>query len=142
MKWLFILLSMLGGSALAFQAGVNGEIGKRVGTIETSFLAYAMGAAALFIFSILLGKGNYSVVWTLPKWEMFIGVLGALYIFIMVLSVPRVGTGTALVAAIMGQVIMGMVLDHFGLFGAKVNPISMDRIIGVALMGGSLYFIL
>lgn len=139
MKWLFILLSIIGGAALAFQAGVNGEIGKRIGTIETSFMAYAMGAVALFLFSLFIGKGDFSEVWSLPKWKMFIGVLGASYIFIMVLAVPQIGAGTALVAAILGQVVIGMVLDHFGMFGAKMIPISFERIVGVVLIGVSLY---
>ncbi|SFF05416.1 DMT family transporter [Alteribacillus iranensis] len=139
MKILFMILSLIGGAALAFQAGVNGEIGKRIGTIEASFLAYAMGTVALFLFSLTLGKGDMSQVWSLPKWQMFIGVLGASYIFIMVLSVPQIGAGTAFVAAILGQVIIGMVLDHFGLFGAKLIPISMERIVGVILMGISLF---
>ncbi|QQK75413.1 DMT family transporter [Salicibibacter cibarius] len=139
MTWLFVLFTVLGGAALALQAGINAQIGKQIGTIEASFLAYGVGTIALLVATFVVGKGDFAQISTLPKWNLFIGVLGALYIFIMVLSVPEVGAGTAMIAAILGQVIIGMVLDHFGMFGVEVMPINFQRIAGVLLMGVALY---
>lgn len=134
MNWFFLLLSIIGGAGLAFQAGVNGQLGRKIGTLETAFLAYAIGTFALLLFMTLMGKGSLSAVVSFSKWKLFIGVLGALYIFIMVLSVPKIGTASAIIAAIVGQVIVSMLLDHFGLFGARVVPINLSRVIGVILL--------
>lgn len=134
MNWLFLLLSIIGGAGLAFQAGVNGQLGRRMGTLEAAFLAYAVGALALLLFTILVGNGDLSSALSFSKWKLFVGVFGALYIFVMVLSVPKIGAASAIIAAIVGQVIIGMVLDHFGLFGARMIPIDLSRVLGVILL--------
>ncbi|SDC47877.1 transporter family-2 protein [Melghirimyces thermohalophilus] len=133
MNWFFLLLSVLGGAGLAFQAAINGPLGKKIGTLEVSFLAYAVGTLALLCFTIFFGKGNLSAVLSVSKWKWFIGIFGAMYIFVMVLSVPRIGTASAIIAAIVGQVIISMIMDHFGL-GGQTIPINWFRIMGVILM--------
>lgn len=59
MNWFFLLLSVLGGAGLAFQAAINGPLGKKIGTLEVSFLAYAVGTLALLCFTIFLARGIY-----------------------------------------------------------------------------------
>ncbi|WP_257347992.1 DMT family transporter [Pseudalkalibacillus decolorationis] len=139
MNWFFLLLSIIGGAGLAFQAGVNGELGKRMGTIEAAFVAYSVGTLALLLGTIFFGKGSLGALFSFHTWKWFIGVLGALYIFIMVVTIPRVGAATAIIAAILGQLVIGMIIDHFGLFGGKTLPINFDRIAGVVLMVISLF---
>ncbi|MBW9235214.1 DMT family transporter, partial [Leptospira santarosai] len=40
MKWMYLLLSVAGGVAIGIQAVVNGGLGKKVGTIEASFISF------------------------------------------------------------------------------------------------------
>lgn len=139
--WFFLLLSIIGGAGLAFQAGVNGELGKKIGTIEVGFLAYSVGTAALLLFTIFSGKGDPSAIFSFPKWKLFVGVLGALYIFITILSIPKIGAAPTIVAAIVGQVIMSLIIDHFGLFGTEEHPINFSRASGFFLLLFSLFLI-
>ena len=52
----------------------------------------------------------------------------------MALAVPRIGNATALALLVVGQVAMGLVIDHFGLMGMKTIPISASRIGGALLL--------
>jgi bacterial/archaeal transporter family-2 protein len=52
----------------------------------------------------------------------------------MVVTIPKIGAANAIIAAILGQLIIGMIIDHFGLFGVKILPINLYRIIGIILM--------
>jgi transporter family-2 protein len=47
---------------------------------------------------------------------------------------PRIGVGPLLTAAIAGQLVGAVVLDHFGLLGLARQPVSMEKIAGVALV--------
>jgi bacterial/archaeal transporter family-2 protein len=134
MSWLYLLLSIIGGAVLALQAGVNGELGKRIGAIEAAFVAYSAGTLALLLGTLVFGKGSVAALFSLQSWKWFIGILGALYIFIMVVTIPKIGAANAIIAAILGQLIIGMIIDHFGLFGVKILPINLYRIIGIILM--------
>jgi transporter family-2 protein len=44
--------------------------------------------------------------------------------------VPKIGIANAVVAALCGQVILSLILDHFGVLGLSVNSINIQKIIG------------
>ncbi|MDQ0219177.1 DMT family transporter [Peribacillus cavernae] len=139
MKIIFPLLALLGGIAMAIQAQVNGGLGKKVGAIEGSFISFAVGTLALAFGVLFIGKGNVLAFTNVPKWQLIGGLLGALYVFIMVLVVPKVGVATAFVAVIAGQIIVGAIIDHYGLFGGTRIPIDGKKLIAILLLFVSLY---
>lgn len=56
--------------------------------------------------------------------------------------VPRIGTASAMAATIVAQLITGLVLDHYGLFGFRTVPFDGKRALGVLLLlfGAGLVF--
>ncbi|WP_174760579.1 DMT family transporter, partial [Aneurinibacillus danicus] len=58
MNWLFVVFTVIAGAVLSVQAGVNGALGKKVGTIEGSFISFTVGTLVLFLLTIFMGKGN------------------------------------------------------------------------------------
>ncbi len=133
MKWVMALLPLIGGLAVAIQASVNGGLGKRIGSLEASFVSFSIGTLALLFLVIFFGKGNLLAVGQVPKLQLIGGLLGAVYIFIMVLVVPQLGVASSLVAVITGQLIMGAIMDHFGLLGGKQIPFDSKRLVAVVL---------
>ena len=73
---------MLGGAAVAFQVQINGGLGKRTGVLEASFISFGIGTLALFFIVLFFGKGNFMAVSTVPKWQLFGGLLGAFYVIV------------------------------------------------------------
>jgi bacterial/archaeal transporter family-2 protein len=138
-KWLFPVLALLGGVAVAIQASINGGLGKKVGTLEGSLVSFTIGTLALLFIVIFFGKGNLTSVTTIPKWQLTGGLLGAFYVFVAVLVVPRVGVATTLTAVIVGQLIMSAVIDHFGLFGSKQIAFDYKRALALVLLVCSLF---
>lgn len=139
MKILFPMLAIIGGMAVAIQGQVNGLLGKKVGVIEASFISFSVGTIALFFTVLFFGKGNLSVVTSVPKWQLIGGLLGAIYVGIAILSVPKIGVALTLVAVIAGQIIMGVIIDHFGLFGGVRIPINVNKMVAIGLLFISLY---
>ncbi len=134
MNGLYLLVCFIGGAALAFQASVNSEVGRRIGTLEVACLAYGVGTLALAAAVYFGGQGNFAALLTLSKWKWFAGLLGATYIFIIVLSVPKIGVAPAIIATIAGQLFLSTVIDHFGLFGNALTPVNGSRIAALGLM--------
>lgn len=134
-----IVVTLLGGICIAVQAAVNGGLGKKIGTIEGAFVSFGIGTLGLLFAVILIGKGNIFNVVYVPKWQLAGGLLGAVYIFIMILAVPKIGVASAVLAVITGQILTSMVIDHFGWFGGQVIPINGTRISALLLMILSLY---
>lgn len=142
MKWLYVAFAIFGGIMVGIQAPINGSLGKKIGAIEGSFFSFLVGTIALFFVMTLLGKGNFGEVVHLPKWQLIGGLLGAIFVTSTVTSVPRIGAAAAISAAILGQMLGSMIIDHYGFFGVTRIPLSPSRLMGGVLMLGGLYLIL
>jgi bacterial/archaeal transporter family-2 protein len=139
MNWNILFLVLLAGSATAIQAGVNGELGKKTGFIEAAFVSFAVGTIFLFLLLIFTRKGNVFVAMEVPKWQLTGGLLGAIYILIMVVAVPKIGIAAALITLIVGQLSASTLIDHFGIIGDRPIPIDLKRVGALAMMGISVW---
>ncbi|MDZ5472102.1 DMT family transporter [Bacillus sp. 31A1R] len=140
MNFIYPILALLGGLAVGIQAIINGGLGKKTGTIEASFLSFSIGTLALLFIVLFFGKGNITAIASVPKWQLTGGLLGAFYVFIMVLVVPKLGVASSLMAVIVGQLLMGAIIDHFGLFGGKQIPFDGNKLFAVVIFFIAIYF--
>ena len=62
------------------------------------------------------------------------GVLIAFYVLSVTYIAPTFGVGNAVFFVLLGQLVAAAAIDHFGLFGAQVTPLSATRAAGIALM--------
>jgi transporter family-2 protein len=139
MKFLVALLAVIGGAAVAIQSQVNGGLGRKVGLMEASFLSFFIGTLILFFLTIFFGKGNLLEVTEVPRWQLIGGILGALYVCINIFAVNKIGVASTLMAIILGQILLGAVIDHFGLFGGERYPMNSNKIIAILLLFGAIY---
>ncbi|HSY62645.1 MAG TPA: DMT family transporter [Cytophaga sp.] len=135
---IFLMLA-LAGIAVAFQAGVNGALGKQIGTIEASFTSFAVGTIFIFIAMIIFGKGNVLLIKNVPLWQLTGGILGAIYVMTSVLMVPKIGIGGVLMLLIIAQLSTSAVIDHFGIFTGVSIPINWKKLLAMGLMFSALW---
>lgn len=139
MKLIIAFLALIGGSAVAIQSQINSLFSKKVGVLESATVSFMVGALALFFLAFFFGKGNFLNVFTVPKWQLIGGLLGAFFIVINIFSVNLIGVAATFMAVIIGQILVGAIIDHFGLFGGVVYPINMTKLIALALMFVGIY---
>nr|WP_285866613.1 DMT family transporter [Mesobacillus maritimus] len=130
----YSLLALVGGIAIGIQAVVNGGLGKKVGTMEASFISFFIGTAALFFTVLFFGKGNILAISEVPKMNLIGGLLGAFYVFVMVLVTPKIGVVATLMTVIVGQLLIGSIIDHFGLFGGERFAFEPTKLFALLLM--------
>jgi transporter family-2 protein len=78
---------------------------------------------------------------SVPKWQLIGGLLGSVFVTAMILAVPKIGVAAAIFGAIIGQLVMGLVIDHFGFFGVQRIHLDWNRLLGVVFMLTALFFI-
>ncbi|PMC36054.1 hypothetical protein CJ195_17570 [Bacillus sp. UMB0899] len=134
MRYITYILALLAGAALSFEGAIYAELGKSIGQIETSFYNFFMGSIIMGLLWLFFGKGKLSYIVEAPKWTLLGGVLGVVYLTSIVVSVPFVGVGITMVAVIIGQLVMSMVIEHFGWLGSKKTRINKENIFAVISM--------
>ncbi|MDL2030532.1 DMT family transporter [Bacillus subtilis] len=136
-----ILFTLIGGVTLSAQSSINGTFSRKAGTIETTFLTFLTGTMFLTIFILFFGSGNVLGLLEAPKWQLSAAFLGTAYLLLTVVAVPRIGVIATNIAAIAGQLVIGVMIDHFGWFNSLVIELDIKRVFALLFMIISLYFI-
>ena len=136
-----ILFTLIGGITLSAQSAINGTFSRKAGTIETTFLTFFTGTMFLTIFILFFGSGNLLGILEAPKWQLSAAFLGTMYLLLTVMAVPRIGVIATSIAGISGQLVIGVIIDHFRWFNSLVIEIDIKRMFALLFMFISLYFI-
>ncbi|MFO7705868.1 MAG: DMT family transporter [Halopseudomonas sp.] len=134
-------LLLVGGSLLAVQSSINGRLGAKAGVIESAWLTFAVGAVITFLLMLFFESPQEATLLTVPKWQLIGALFGVVYMLAIVFAVPRVGTAAATVAVISGQLLMSLLIDHFGWLGNTRMPLDLSRYLSMALLVGALALI-
>jgi len=136
-----ILFTLIGGITLSAQSSINGTFSRKAGTIETTFLTFLTGTMFLTVFIIFFGNGDVLALLEAPKWQLSAAFLGTAYLLLTVIAVPRIGVIATNIAGITGQLVIGVIIDHFGWFNSLVIELDIKRVFALLFMIISLYFI-
>jgi bacterial/archaeal transporter family-2 protein len=132
-----VALTVLAGLAGSVQVAVMGRFGGRVGVVEA--LTFATGVQLVLSLAILLvarsGFGGLGGAFRTPAWMWLGGVMGLTVVFTITFAQPRIGATATIGILIAGQLVMGLLIDRFGLFGVEQIAISPVRLAGVVLLG-------
>src|SRR5438105_4059397 len=131
---LTILIGILGGVAVGTQASVAGQMSRRVGGTATSFIVHLGGALLSGVLLIARGGERIQEWRRLPWYMLASGAFGVVLYLTLSRTIPRFGATTALVLLLVGQLLTGMVLDHFGLFGLATRTLDGWRIVAACLL--------
>jgi transporter family-2 protein len=137
MFWTYIIIALLAGAVLPMQAAVNAQLRYVVGSsLLAALVSFGVGTAALLLYAAFarlpLPDGRAAL--QAPWWAWSGGLLGAFYVLTAILVAPRLGTAALMGLALAGQLIAALVLDHYGLLGLSVHPLSLWRVVGTILL--------
>ena len=135
---LFILI--FAGFMIATQATLNGALGRSLGLCLFTFVFSLMQT----VFSVpLLFKQpwRWDLVLAAPWWQHIGSLLGVFILLSISHALPKVGTFTAMVCLLVGQMSMGVLIDQFGWFGMPVQTITPAKILGLMCLGVGVYLI-
>lgn len=136
-NYFFIFLALLAGMAMPTQAVVNSKLAGSIGSpILAAFISFFVGTLVLFVYMILTGVplSNLAEIKNAPPVALLGGFLGAFFVSVMASIIPRVPVALAFSLAIAGQMLVTLLIDHFGWLGVAQKPINLMRVLGAALI--------
>lgn len=138
-----VALTAATGGLVALQAPINSVLGHRIGTWQAAFLSFAIGTAALGVVAALATGGLAQIGDVRGIHWIYVtgGVLGAIYITSIILTVRPLGVGGVVAATVAGQLAVGLVVDHFGWLGTERQPVTFSKVAGVALLAAGTWLV-
>ena len=135
---MFILLGILMGLGLPLQTGINARLTHKLGSpYNASFVSFIIA----FIFLLLLvfiTEQNYFIPFGElagePLWIWMGGVCGVIFLTGNIVLFARLGGVQTVIFPVLGQILMGLIIDNFGLFYAPQTDLTLLRVLGAILV--------
>jgi bacterial/archaeal transporter family-2 protein len=132
----YMVLAALAGAGLAAQAAVNTQLRAALGSalwtaIIQSALAVAVLVGAEAVVRDPLKAPNLSEH---PWWIWTGGILGAAYVFAIVALTRHLGVALVFASIVVGQLLTGLLIDHYGWLGMAAQRVSLTRLAGAVLL--------
>ena len=139
----FMLFGVLAGSFIALQSTLNSSLGKKTGYFGSVLLLTIISIITLIIIiSISPKTATLKNAPGLSQWYLYLGgILGVLILAIPIFILPKIGVSATLSSMIFGQIILALILDHFGFMGNPTIAIDLKKILGAFLLLISIFLI-
>ena len=129
-----VILAIIGGIAVALQGHFMGIMDQRIGSKESVFITYASGGILAAVMMIAARGGHLNAWQNAPWYALTAGALGLVIVGTIGYTVPRLGLTMAFTVIVASQLVVAVMLDHFGVLGATVRTMDLPRITGLIFL--------
>ena len=145
MRYILMFFSLFIGAILPVQSVLNTKLGKQTGgPLISSLLSFLVGLICLFIINLFANYtalSNMKLLSVSPWYVWMGGLLGAIFVSCVIFVNQQQGVALTFALVVAGQIFISLLIDHFGLFGSFVRPLSIPKIIGAVLIIAGLVLI-
>lgn len=142
---MLLLVALAVGGLIPIQTAANSRLRMSVGNKPVMPALISFSSALFFAVvatTVLRGNPVPQFSADVPWWGWLGGVMGVCFVLGNILLFPRLGALETVVLPILGQVVMGLLVDRFGLFGAPAMPVSWMRVLGAAVVFAGIVVVL
>ena len=132
----YIILSIFMGIMVSVYLPLNSSVSKHLGSPITANVSFFL-VALLVSVSIFAFFGDYKTIFNVKNVPIYLyltGVGAALMILGTTFLIPKIGARMFFILVIAGQIIMAMIISHFGWLESPKDMITFKKIIGAVLL--------
>lgn len=131
----YAAIMLAAGFGIPILATMNAALGVRLGSpAAAASCLFVVAFAASVVVLLATNPTAIQGITSAPKHLFLAGILVAFYLLSITWIAPKFGVGNAVFFVLLGQLISAAAIDHFGLMGAKVSPLTLSRAAGIAVM--------
>lgn len=131
---LSIVIGIAIGLGLTTQTSINARLRQAFGSpFLASAVSFTIGTFFLAVVTLIISRRLFFdpvLFTTQPFWLWLGGLLGIFYLTGNILLFPKIGSVQTAIFPVLGQVLMGLLIDNFGWFHATVATLTPLRISG------------
>jgi len=132
---IYALTMLAAGIGIPLLAALNSALGVRIGSPAAAALVlFCVALLATSAVTLITGPRALLNMHLAPRHLLLAGLFVAFYVLSVTYIAPHFGVGNAVFFVLLGQLVSAALIDHFGLFGARVSPLTLTRSTGIAVM--------
>lgn len=133
---LYIGFAFVMGMIMSIYLPMNSSVARYIGSPVTASMIFFLIA---FLTSILLFLvfGDFETIYNfrdVPVYFYLTGFVSALVILGTTFLIPHIGARKFFILLVAGQIVMAILVSHFGVLESPKDPISTQKLIGAALV--------
>jgi transporter family-2 protein len=134
--FLLIAMGIFAGALITVQSVLNSTLGQWAGYLGAVLILTLVSIGVLAVLILLFpGMANLRQLPGFSQWYLYLGgLLGVAILAAPIFLIPRIGTTATLTALVLGQLLVALGVDHFGMFAAPRIEVGLGRVIGVILV--------
>ena len=144
MYQIILLLTLVAGCLMPIQPAMNAIVAQWVNSSYlAALISFIVGTLALAMLWLFLPHGGPQgrSLMHIPWWCWTAGIIGAFFVVMTLVAIPRLGAMTSIGLLVAGQMFMSLIMDHYGWFGISVQVASPGRILGAVFLLVGVIFI-
>ena len=133
---IYIALAFSMGLIMSIYLPMNSSVAKYIGSSITANVTFFVVALITSIVIFLL-SGQFNTINHLkdvPAYLYLTGFISAFVVLGTTFLIPHIGARKFFILLITGQILMAIVVSHFGLLESARDPINMKKMIGAVLV--------
>lgn len=141
--YIWLIIGFMFGFCPPIQTAINSALGQQLhSSIMASLISFTVGTIVLFILTLIFNISLKVTTFNSKEGKLkpiyFIGgILGVIFVTTNIILMPHLGAALTTIIVMLGQMLMGIIIDHFGLLGTNVNKITPRKVLGIiAIMIG------
>ena len=134
---LLLLLALGAGAVVPLQAGTNALLGRGLGhPLWATLVSLLVSIAVLLplLLALRVPMPSFAFAAKAPIWVWSGGTYGVCFISLALILAPKLGVTGFVAAAVAGQMLASLALDHFGLMGLTERPLNPGKALGALLL--------
>ncbi len=115
------------------QGAVNSQLAKILNhPLQSAAVSFIIGTLICVLAAIATKQPfPFQNLKSAPSWYFLGGLLGSCFVITSIFLIGKIGATVLLGSFVTGQLIMSLIIDHYGLFNIPQSPVSLTRIFGV-----------
>ena len=133
----YFIWALVAGAFIPLIGILNARVGRALGEpIYATVVVFFVAILIALLASVVFGKSSLTTqnLQNLEPFDYGAGLIVAFYVISATVLAPKIGVANFIVMAVSSQILFSLMIDHFGLFGAPVKPISITQLFGAVML--------
>jgi transporter family-2 protein len=132
----FVVVAFLMGVIMSIYLPMNSSVARYLGSSIAAAVTFFVVALITSVLIFVL-SGEYSSIPKIGHVPAYLYLAGFISAFIIVgttFLIPKIGARTFFIMLLSGQIIMAIIVSHFGILESPRDPVTLKKILGATMV--------